>query len=136
LFLATQVTLYNARIEQASLIPDSMNREWEGGAPLEEPPQVSRTEKGFAGTMWLDGYPTAIAASTELLAAPSGTELSYRPPGSHVKHPGVEVLHVPALKASRWDAVMPKGPVPTFTASLFRPNNQLSYAPVLRQNLV
>jgi hypothetical protein len=115
---AAQVTLCNIRIQQG-FVPDSMNRDGKGGALLEEPPQVSRTGTGWAGTMWLDGYPTAITPSTELLAAPSGTELSYRPPGSHV--------HFPLAKASQWEAVMPDGPVPQFTALLFEPNTWAVY---------
>lgn len=127
-FLAAQVILYTVKIEHVLFAPDSMVREWEGGALLEEPPQVSRTEKGWTGTMWLNGYPMAITPGTKLLTAPIGTQLSYRPPGSQVKHPRVaEALKAPALKASRWDAVMPAGPVPSFTASLFQTNTWTVY---------
>ena len=126
-FLATQVTFYKVKINHL-LVPDSMNRSGNGGALLEEPPLLKRAEKGWIGTVWLDGYPMAITPSTELLTAPSGTKLSYRPPGSHVKHPKVlEGLRVPALKASRWDAVMPNGPVLPFTASSLQPNTFAVY---------
>jgi hypothetical protein len=117
-FLATQVTLCNIRIQQG-FVPDSMNREGEGGALLEEPPQLSRTETGWAGTMWLNGYPMALTPGTELLTAPSGSKLSYRPPGSHA--------HFPLAVASHWDADMPNGPVPPFTASLFQANTWAVY---------
>jgi hypothetical protein len=112
-FLAAQVTLCDIRIQQG-FVPDSMNREGKGGALLEESPQVSRTETGWAGTMWLNGYPMAITPGTELLTAPSGSKLSYRPAGSHA--------HFPLAVASHWDADMPNGPIPPFTASLFQAN--------------
>ncbi len=126
--LAAQLTLYNVKFDDELIVLNTMNRAWQGGALVEERPQVKQTEKGFAGTMWIDGYPMAVTPGTELLAAPSGTYLSYRPPGSHAKHPRVdEALNVPALKGSRWDAVMPDGPVPPFAAPLFQPNTWAVY---------
>ena len=133
-FLATQVTVFDVKLEPL-FIPDSMDRQGAGGALLEETPQLSRTDQGWTGTMWLNGYPMAITPATELLTAPSGTRLSYRPPGSHVKHPRVvEALAVPALKASRWDAEMPKGPAPPFTPSLFQANTWTLYRGGTPQN--
>jgi hypothetical protein len=117
-FLAAQVTLCNIRIQQR-FVPDSMNREGEGGALLEEPPQVSHTKTGWAGSVWLNGYPMALTPDSELLTAPSGSKLSYRPPGSHA--------HFPLAVASRWDADMPEGPVPSFTTSLFQANTWAVY---------
>ena len=117
-FLATQVTLCNIRIQQG-FVPDSMNREGKGGALLQEPPQVSRTETGWTGTMWLNGYPMDLTPGTELLAAPSGSKLSYRPPGSRE--------HFPLSVGSHWDADMPNGPIPPFTASLFQANTWVVY---------
>ena len=117
-FLAAQVTLCNIRIQQG-FVPDSMSREGKGGALLEESPQVSRTKTGWAGTMWLNGYPMAITPGTELLTAPIGSKLSYRPAGSHA--------HFPLAEASQWDAEMPNGPFPPFTVSLFQANTWAVY---------
>lgn len=126
--LAAQLTLYNVKFDDELIVLNTMNRPWQGGALVEEPPQVEQTEKGFTGSMWIDGYPMAIAPGMELLTAPAGTKLSYRPPGSHAKHPKAdEALGVPALKGSRWDAVMPEGPVPPFAATLFKPNTWAVY---------
>ena len=89
--------------------------EWAGGALLEEQPQVSRTGQGWAGTLWLDGYPMNIAPDTELLTAPD------------VKQMGIGSLFQwiePQFKAT---ILRSKAPAPVFSASLLEPNTWATY---------
>jgi len=79
------------------------------GALLEEKPQVSRTGQGWAGTLWLDGYPMRIAPDTKLRPW-IGSFLSFR-------------------TAHLYDGSIVTSPPPAsaFPASLFQPNTWATY---------
>lgn len=114
-FLVTEVTVYHPQLrsEFTNVLP---GHEWMGGALLEEHPRVTQTQHGWSGTLWLDGYQMAISSYTRLLTAPPGTELSYSSCG------GAGFAH--------WCALMPKAPLPLFSASLFQPNTWITYRSV------
>jgi hypothetical protein len=111
-FLAVRITDYAVTIQQHVVLEKS-HITWDGGALIEEQPKVSRSGKDWAGTIWVDGYPMALAPDTQLLAAPPGTELSYRTFGS--------------FSEPQWGAVMPQAPSPAFTGALFQPNTWAAY---------
>jgi hypothetical protein len=111
-FLATKITDYVVTIQQhvgAEKSPIS----WDGGALIEEQPKVSRSGASWSGTIWVDGYPMGLLLDTQLLTAPHGAELSYRPFRS--------------FGEPQWGAVMPQAPSPPFAGSLFRPNTWAAY---------
>jgi hypothetical protein len=113
---ATQVTLYSVSIRQTfSTWPKQ--RGWESAALLEEAPQVGETAQGWAGTMWLDGYPMSVTPTTALVTAPSGTQISYRQFGPFLVN----------FSAPRLDAVLPQSPSPPFSPTLFQPNTWATY---------
>ena len=111
-FLAKLVIAYNVEIRQ-TFATDATHSDWEGGALLEETPQVSRTEHGWAGTMWLDGYPMTVTPDTYLQAAPLGTEMGYRP--------------FRFFDAPEMGAILSKSSSPAFSATLLRPNTWATY---------
>jgi hypothetical protein len=49
----------------------------EGGAIIEEPPDVHRTAQGWAGHLWLDGYPLSLSSQIALLTAPAETDIVF-----------------------------------------------------------
>lgn len=118
-FDATQITIYSVKISQrfadAATYWNAMGSDWGGAALLEEQPQIKQADKGYEGTVWLDGYPMTISPDTELLTAPPGTKIGYRLFGFFLDNP-------------RWAAIMPKAPQPAFTASLFKPNSWSTYS--------
>jgi hypothetical protein len=111
---ATQMTLYTVTVEEGFTNYGWNKREWAGGALLEEKPQVSRMGDGWAGTLWLDGYPLRIASRTRVLTAPVGTRMGY----------GFFKMteNVPHL-----DALMPRRPAPPVSPSLFAPGVWAAY---------
>lgn len=100
--VAARVTAVDAGIEQHS----------EGGALLEEVPHVDRTDLGWTGVFWLDGYPVSITADTKLLSAPSGTQIGYK---------------AGTFAAPRMRAILSGSPAPAISDSLFRPNTWATY---------
>lgn len=111
--------MYTVNIRQ-TFWSEKTQHEWESGALLEETPQVSQTAQGWAGTLWLDGYPMRITpADTTLLTAPSGTQMNFRPFG-----PLGGMFSTP-----RMGTVLPRSPSPPppFSASLFQPNTWAIY---------
>ncbi|HTV81595.1 MAG TPA: hypothetical protein VME18_03005 [Acidobacteriaceae bacterium] len=113
-FTATQMTMYDVTVREGFTNYGWNKREWAGGALLEEKPQLSRTGDGWAGTLWLDGYPLRIGAQTRILAAPHGTRMGY----------GFFKMseYVPHL-----DAMAPNGPAPSVSAGLFAPGVWAAY---------
>jgi hypothetical protein len=83
--------------------------EWSGGALLEEEPQLSRTAKGWTGTLWLDGYLMRIAPDTQLFPW-IGSFLSWR--ADHLYDSSIVTSPPPAS---------------AFPASLFQPNTWATY---------
>jgi hypothetical protein len=49
----------------------------EGGAILEEEPQLHQTAEDWIGTIWADGYPMTLVPQTKLLGAPENARLGY-----------------------------------------------------------
>lgn len=70
---AVRVTAYAVEFQQQIDGDLGQQRKWAGAALLEEKPEVSRKGRGWAGTLWLDGYPMAITPATILLAAQRGS---------------------------------------------------------------
>ncbi len=53
------------------------NPKLEGGAILEEEPQLHHTAEDWTGTIWADGYPMTLVPQTKLLGAPENARLGY-----------------------------------------------------------
>lgn len=111
---AAQLVVYKVDI-QRSFSTSWKPPEWAGSALLEEQPQVSRTAQGWAGTLWLDGYPMVIAPETKLLAAPD------------VKGMGIGSFFQWLEPQYEATILHRKAPVPAFSASLFQPNTWATY---------
>ena len=112
--LAARVTVYAVETRQ-NFEGELTHRTWVNGALLEEKPEVTRKGQGWAGTMWLDGYPVSITPETKLLTAPSGTQMSYGDFG---------FLEDPRMGAN---VPQPHLPAPAFSAALFAPNTWVTY---------
>lgn len=56
-------------IDDFALPPQQMN----DGAILEENPTLSKSERGWKGKIWVDGYPIGITPQTQMLPEPAGT---------------------------------------------------------------
>jgi hypothetical protein len=111
-YLATDITVYTVEMQQ-DFGAVGGNHEWTGGALLEESPQVSKTADGWAGTLWLDGFPAQVTPDTKLLTAPPGTRLGY---GSSTLWGGI------------WTkTILAKGSTPPFSGALFKPNTWVFY---------
>ncbi len=111
-YLATQVTVYSVTIRE-DIPAVGSDHEWTGGALLEEKPQVSQAANGWAGTMWVDGYPASITPDTSLLTGPSETQIAYGSSGF--------------FGGSKMKAILPKGAVRPFSGTLFQPNTWATY---------
>ena len=107
-FWAAQVVRYTVRIIQSH-----STHKWRSGALLEERPQISRTEKGWGGTLWLDGYPMSVTPDMDILTASTGTQMSYR--------------HFELSGSPRMGAVLAPLPLPKISASLWQPNTWATY---------
>lgn len=107
-FAAAQLIVYKVDIQREFSTSWKLPK-WAGGALLEEQPQVKRTGQGWAGTLWLDGYPMRIAPDTQLLPW-IGSFLSFR-------------------TAHLYDGSIVTSPPPAsaFPASLFQPNTWATY---------
>ncbi len=111
-YLATDITVYAVDIQQ-DFGAVGGTHEWTGGALLEEVPQVRKTTNGWAGTLWLDGFPAQITTDTKLLTAPPGTRLGY---ASSTLWSGI------------WTkAILSNNSAPAFSKALFRPNTWVFY---------
>jgi len=113
-YSAVRVVKYKTRIRQI-FSRASVQSEWEGGALLEEEPQVTRTTAGWAGTLWLDGYPMSISPDTKLLTAPRGTRIIYAQ---------YTLLSSPRVGTN---LNYLKDRTPKFSASLFQANTWATY---------
>lgn len=116
--LAARATFYQVDIRQ-EIAQGNLDEEWDGGALLEEQPQVRQTAKGWTGTIWLNGYPMAIAPDTKLLSAASGSRLSNQQFGGFFA----------MFSSSHWGVMPPQDPAsaPPFSASLLQPDTWAEY---------
>ena len=110
--LAKKVITYDVEMRQ-TVMKEATQEDWEGGALLEETPHVIRTEQGWTGTMWLDGYPMIVSPDTFLQTAPRGTKIGYRP---------FRFFDEPRL-----GAILTKSSSPAFSATLLQPNTWATY---------
>jgi len=76
LFRATHIIVYLVKNHKILFLQRNTDA-LQGGAILEEKPNVGRTTQGWTGRLWLDGYPMSVSAQTSLLTAPTGTEIIY-----------------------------------------------------------
>ena len=112
-FFAIQVVAYTVNMHR-KILRAGKRYNWEGGALLEENPQISPSGRGWTGTLWLDGYPMQITPSTKLLTAPSGTQMGYQPFG--------------LFSAPRMGAIIhAEPPFPAFFVSMLQANTWATY---------
>ena len=52
-------------------------RTLDGGALIEEPPEIKQNTHGWCGVLWLDGYRVTVTPNTKMLTAPASTSFRY-----------------------------------------------------------
>jgi hypothetical protein len=109
---AAQVTSFSVTIRQRFATVWT-NHDLEDGALIEEEPDVKRTDHGWTGSLWLDGYPMTVSLDTIVRAAPSNTELSYRSFGF--------------LGEPRWGTTPPHSDGSILREALFKPDTWAAY---------
>jgi hypothetical protein len=94
---------------------DTNSKHWtgelQGGAIVEEDPSVIQGSRGWAGQLWLDGYPMAINSNTIMSTAALGTEITYDYPA--FRRPRFRVRISPEVSELAH---------PPFRSELFQPN--------------
>ena len=103
-FVTTHVVLYvvqNHKIQ--ALVLNHKKLVW--AALLEEKPQVHRTEQGWIGKIWLDGYPMSVTSKTRFLAAPADTRIKTN--GSQIRAKPHSISPIPIfsenlLQSNTW----------------------------------
>jgi hypothetical protein len=98
-------------VAQATVYITHGTRTLEGGALLQESPELRQVSQGMGASWWIDGYPTTVTPKTKLFSEPSTTFFRYwNMGGFHV--------HAKILGTSTRDS---------FSASLLKQNTWITY---------